>query len=426
MAGAQVATGATATASDPASAQAPTSATGSPSTGLAEVVVTAQKREQSLQKTAAAVQVIGAGQLVDRGITDLTRVTNQVTGISIEPSRQGTVVFSRGLGQSDTQSQTPVAVEVQLDGLTLPKDAQTIALFDVANIQALKGPQGILYGRNAVGGAVLVTSKRPSFDQFQADGVVELGNYDTRHVTVAASIPASSTVAFRGALDYLNHDGYETNGADSADTLSGRLSMAAKPTDRLSIFVSGTYSHRTGNGYSIYVSPPDPAANGNPFFVSPVPKSGTVGFANFNDPHNRGFDTSKSYLVNGQIDYQLTDQLKLTYVGGYFSYNSAQVDASAIKPLGVFQSNQIYYLIENTRDVQNEARLSFTQGRLHVIVGGLQHWFETPITQLALAYPSGPVVSGPYDYTEHNYAIFADAELPITDRLRLEGGLQQS
>lgn len=125
--------------------------------GLEDIVVTAQKRDQTLQKTPASVQVVSAEQLVDRGVSDLTRITNQITGIAVQPSRQSVIIFSRGLGQSDTQSQTPVAVEVQQDGLTLSKNAQQFAFFDVANVQALKGPQGILYGRNAIGGAVLVT-----------------------------------------------------------------------------------------------------------------------------------------------------------------------------------------------------------------------------------------------------------------------------
>ena len=404
----------------------PTDPAAASSAGLEDIVVTAQKRDETLQKTPASVQVIGAGQLVDRGVTDITRITNQVTGIIVSPSRQAAIIFSRGLGQSDTQSQTPVAVEVQLDGLTLPKDAQQFAFFDVANVQALKGPQGILYGRNAVGGALLVNSKRPTFDGIKAEGFFEYGNYDMKHADAAINLPAGTNLAFRAAIDYLNHDGYETNGAYSADVISGRISVAAKPTDRLSIFLSGTYSHRTGNGYSVHVRPFDPAANGDPFYVTPVPTSGTVGFANFNDPHNQGFDKSDAYLIAGEANYSLNDDLTLTYVGGYFNYKSTQVDASGNAPNGILQSYTTYYFIENTWDVQNEARLSFNRDKLRAVVGVLQHKFETPITQLQLSYPNGPIANGPYDYSEFNYAVFANVEVPLTDQLRLEGGLRQS
>ena len=399
--------------------------TESSSTALQEVVVTAQKRDETLQKTAAAVQVVGAAQLVDRGVSDFSRITNVVTGLSISPTRQGVVVFSRGLGQSDTQSQTPVAVEVELDGLTLPKDAQQFAFFDVANVQVLKGPQGTLYGRNAVGGAVLVSSKRPTFGGFSADGYFEYGNYDSKHAFVGANVPLGSEFAVRAAVDYLDHDGYLSTGANSADTISGRLSAAAKPTDRLSILISGTYSHRTGNGYAQSTVPYDTAANGSPFYVSPVPASGVVAGINFNDPHNHGFDRSEAYLITGELKYALTDQLEFSYITGYFNYKSAETNAWSYRPLGVYQASNAQYFTEDTMDFQNEARLSYTRGKTHVIVGALQHDFDSPTT-VRLSYPLGLNVNGPYDYGEKNYAVFGDAEVALTDRFRLEGGVRQS
>lgn len=396
------------------------------SAGIGDIIVTAQKRDETLQKTPASIQVVGAAQLVDRGVSDLTRITNQITGIAVQPSRQSVIIFSRGLGQSDTQSQTPVAVEVQQDGLTLSKNAQQFAFFDVANIQALKGPQGILYGRNAVGGAVLVTSKRPTFDRRSAEGNFEYGNYDTRHATVAVNIPLGADVAVRAAGDYLNHDGYQSNGGYSADVLSGRLSVAARPSDDLSLYLAGTYSKRSGNGYSFVTRPFDPAAGGDDFYVTPVPTSGIVGVADFNEPRTRGFDTSEAYFIAGEVDYSLGRDVTLTYVGGYFHYTSEQVNASGVNPGGVFQSYTTNYFIEDTYDLQNEVRLSYDRDGIKAIVGVLQHKFETPITQVQLAYRRGPVVNGPYDYSEFNYAIFGNVEVPITSRLRVEGGLRQS
>lgn len=417
----------TAAPSDPqAAATSPADPDQANSTGLADIIVTAQKRDETLQKTPAAIQVVGAAQLVDRGVSDLTRITNQITGIAVQPSRQSVIIFSRGLGQSDTQSQTPVAVEVQQDGLTLSKNAQQFAFFDVASVQALKGPQGILYGRNAIGGAVLVTSRRPTFDHAGAEGSFEYGNYDTKHATVAVNLPLGAAVAVRAAGDYLNHDGYQSNGGYSANVLSGRLGVAARPTDGLSLYLAGTYSRRTGNGYSFVTRPYDPAAGGDDFYVTPVPTSGIVGVADFNEPRTRGFDTSESYFIAGEINYSVTADLTATYVGGYFHYTSEQVNASGVNPGGAFQSYTTNYFIENTYDFQNELRLSYDHDGIKAIAGVLQHKFETPITQVQLAYRRGPVVNGPYDYSEFNYAVFGNLEVPVTDRLRVEGGLRQS
>ncbi len=394
--------------------------------GLEDIVVTAQKREEDLQKTAAAVQVIGNKDLVSRGVTDITRLTSQTAGIIIQPSRQSVIVVSRGLGQSDTQSQTPVAVEVQLDGLTLPKNAQQFALFDVANIQALKGPQGVLYGRNAVGGAVVISSKRPSFDRISAEGFIEGGNYALVHAFAAANLPFSDRFALRAALDYINRDGYMSNGSLNANTMSGRLSLGWHPTDRLSIWLAGTYSTRRGRGYSVHVRPFDPAANGDPWFVSPVPASGVVGVANFNDLRNQGYDQNKVYLISGEVDYSMTDTLRLTYVGGYNQYSGEQLNASGLRPSGIFQSNNTFNFREDTKDIQNEARLTYNQGKLRAVIGVLQHKYETPNSSLQLAYRAGPVVNGPLNYREYNYAVFANVEIPVTERIRIEGGLRQS
>jgi iron complex outermembrane receptor protein len=176
-------------AQTPAAPQAPASepvatagATNDPAdastTGLADIIVTASKRDTTLQRTAIAVQVIGPEALVERGVTDLVRLQTQVSGVIIQPNRTGVVLFSRGLGQPDAQYQTSPAIEVQADGLTLPRSAQQFALFDVGNIQVLKGPQGILYGRYGIGGAVLINSKRPSYDRIKGEGMLEYGNYD--------------------------------------------------------------------------------------------------------------------------------------------------------------------------------------------------------------------------------------------------------
>lgn len=394
--------------------------------GLQDIVVTAQKREENLQSTAAAVQVIAGAQLIDRGVTDITRLASQTTGVIIQPSRQSVIVFSRGLGQSDTQSQTPVAVEVQLDGLTLPKNAQQFALFDVSNVQALKGPQGVLYGRNAVGGAILINSKRPTFDRISAEGFVEGGNYDLIHAFAAANLPFSDTLALRAAVDYNKRDGYMSNGSVDANTMSGRLSLAWRPTDRLSFYLAGTYSTRQGHGYSVHVRPFDTAANGDEWFVSPLPTSGVVGVANFNDPRNRGYDRQDVYLVSGQIDYSITDSLRVTYVGGYNNYSGEQLNASGLRPAGIFQSNNTFYFLEDTQDIQNEVRVSYDQDKLRVVVGALQHKYETPNSSLQLAYRAGPIANGPLNFREFNYALFANAEIPVTNRLRLEGGVRQS
>lgn len=391
-----------------------------------DIVVTAQKRSESLQRTAAAVAVVGSDQIIARGVTDLNRLTTQVTGIIFTPQRSGVQIFSRGLGQSDGQQQTTASVEVDLDGFGLPKTAQQFALFDIANVQVLKGPQGILYGRNAIGGAVLINTVRPDPSRFKAEGRLEIGNYALVHPFAAINLPFDTDTALRASVDYQRRDGYLSNGANDIDQFAGRISFSTRAFDNLSVFFGLTYADRTGRGFS-QVSKPDPVgANGNPWFVQPVPQSGTVGGVNFDMRENRGFNESTALLLNGELRYDFTPDLSLTYVGGYLHYRSAQVNAVQVAPAGVFVSNITNYYIEDSDENSHELRLAFDREGLNVVLGGFARTFKAPDAILQAAFRSGRFVTGPVTQRESNYAVFANVRVPITDALRIEGGVRSS
>jgi len=429
---AQAAPAAGAAGTDQAAAAAPADAS---SAGLAEIVVTAQKREENLQKTAATVQVINAGSLVDRGVTDIVRLSTQVTGLIIQPTRAGVYMFSRGLGQADAQYQTSPAIEMQEDGLTLPRSAQQFALIDIGNIQVLKGPQGILYGRYGIGGAVLVNSKRPTYDRMKLEATFEYGNYDLVHGFAAVNLPTGDNAGFRAAIDYNKHDGYTSNGQNDLDQISGRLSFQADPTDRLTIFLSATGAHRQGKGFAQANFPKAVEANGDPYYILPVPVSAAAAatsgvpvaaYQNFDDYHNRGFFNQKSYLLNGELNYKLTDDLKLSFATGYFNNDSDMVNAFENKTGTVALNYATTDYVEKSWDFQNEARLTFQRNGITAIVGALQHRFVANDQIVQLAYRAGPAVNGPHDPTENNYAVFGDVVVPLGDRVRVEAGARQS
>jgi len=397
-----------------------------PAAGVGDIVVTAQKRTSTLQRTPASVQVIGAAELVTRGVTDLVRLQTAVTGVIIQPNRTGIFMFSRGLGQADAQYQTSPAIEVQADGLTLPRSAQQFAMFDVGDIQVLKGPQGILYGRYGIGGAVLINSKRPTYDGFKAEGTFEYGNYDLVHGFAAVNVPVGDAAGLRASVDYNRRDGYLTNGANDLDQISGRLSFQADPTDRLTLFLAATGSHRKGQGFAQITFPRPGEANGDPYVVLPVPQSGVVNGVNFDDYHNRGFLDQKSFLINGQVEYQVSDGLSLSYVGGYFFNDSEQVNAFQNKTGNSFVNYASTYYVEHSWDIQNEVRLSYDRDGLTAVIGALHHRFEAQDNIVQAAYKAGTLINGPQSPVETNWAIFGDIVVPVSDRLRVEVGARQS
>lgn len=394
-----------------------------------DIVVTAEKRGTTQQRTAATVQVVSGEQLVEKGVTSLTSLTKETTGVVFVPTRQLVQIFSRGLGQPDSQTQTTPAVEVDFDGAGLPKSAQQFAFFDLGNIQILKGPQGILYGRNAIGGAVIVSSKRPTFDAFKVEGSLEAGNYALIHPSAGVNVPLSANTAIRAAVDYQDHSAYLSNGANALNQLSSRMSLLSEPVDGLTIFASATYSRRKGNGFAYSISPLANAANGDAWFIAPTPTSGTFGVINFSNPINSGgYDHSTGLLLNGEITYKITPHLTLSYVPTYFRYRSQQINRWGILVRNpatgqdVAGGNTVNYFVENSNDVSHEARLTYADSALDIVGGVMYHSYEVPGLTYQTAYPSGPYVNGPVTTTEKNFGVFADAKVAILPTVRLEVG----
>ena len=400
---------------------------------VGEIVVTAQKRTETLQRTAAAVQVVDSQQLTNRGVTNLVGLSNLTAGVVIVPNRQIVQIVSRGLGQTDAQQQTTPAVEVSLDGAGLPKTAQQFAFFDVANIQVLKGPQGILYGRNAIGGAIVISAKRPSLTAIAGEGSFEYGNYDLYHGFAALNLPVTSGIAVRGAFDFQKHAGYLTNGGNSQNQKSGRLSVLAEPTDRLSIYLAATYSDRRNRGFPNTVLPLPTVADGNFFFVAPSPTSGIVGPIDFSNARNsRGYGHFRSLLLNGELSYELADHLTLLWSPSYFDYKSEQVNSLRILPFSAPLNRDVdagytaNYFNEGSHDVTNEVRLSYDRTGVTAVAGLLVHSFDAPSTFLRVGYPSGPLVNGPLHALERNLGGFADVRVAVAPSVRLEGGIRYS
>lgn len=397
----------------------------------AEIIVTAQKRSENLQKVAAAVDVVSGEEIIARGVTDLTRLTNLTTGILLTPQRSSLQIFSRGLGQSDGMVQTTPSVEIDLDGINLPKAAQQLALFDLENIQVLKGPQGILYGRNAIGGAVVVTTRKPLLNETSFDGLAEVGNYDYRHLVASVSIPLGGVAALRGTVNYEKHSGYLTNGANDLDSFAGRLTLLVEPADWISLTVSGLYVDRDGRGFVSQTLPFAPEANGDPWYANRSPTSPLAGipapaFSLAVPENNRGFYRSNATFLNANLRVELSNELTLSYLPGYLNFKNRTLGATYYTPAGAFQSYQAVDIGENLEEYSNELRLNYDRTGLHIVAGALQHHLDAPFNFARLGYNGATFLNGPLNAKETNYALFANADIDILPELHLTLGARQS
>ena len=242
-----------------------------------EIIVTAQKREQSVQEVGIAITTFSGEQLKKLGIEDSIDVATITPGVHISGNLAGqNVQFSiRGVTQNDFNDIIEAPNAVYLDeGYLAVAQAQTFAVFDIERVEILKGPQGTLFGRNATGGLIHYISNKPSLDEYDGYIDAKYGGFDTKadadQVTIEAAYggPLSDTVAGRLAFKYNKQDPYLKNnypdgafggqtvglaasnspgagaGADLGDddTFAGRGSLLFKFNDNVEVIVSANYA----------------------------------------------------------------------------------------------------------------------------------------------------------------------------------------
>ena len=181
---------------------------------LEEIVVTAQRREESLQDTPVAVSAFTADAIETKGIDDISEVasftpnlvfdtTSPVSGLS-----SGAVVFIRGIGNTDFSLTTDPGVGTYVDGVYMSRSAGGVLdVLDVERIEVLRGPQGTLFGRNTMGGAISVTSHKPA-DEFQGKAELTAGDFSRLDVRASVDVPFSEAFRATFAVSEKNRDGF--------------------------------------------------------------------------------------------------------------------------------------------------------------------------------------------------------------------------
>tara|TARA_R110002110_G_scaffold30741_12_gene108787 strand:- start:423 stop:2786 length:2364 start_codon:yes stop_codon:yes gene_type:complete len=180
-----------------------------------EIIVTARRREENLQDVPVAITAIAGDALTQTGVRDGTDLVKVAPSLSVRDNaaRRDVIVFElRGVSAGDVLlSQDPgVAVYVNDVVRARPFGLQG-ALYDLDSVQVLYGPQGTLFGRNSTAGAVLINTKKPSFDGVSGEFRAAYGNYDRRELTAAINLPIGDILAFRVAGEVKKRDGFTLN-----------------------------------------------------------------------------------------------------------------------------------------------------------------------------------------------------------------------
>ncbi len=295
-----------------AAAQTPPveTAAATPDTGVADIIVTAERREQSVQKAPLTIQVVGGDALARQGVTEAAGLQRLTTGVEIGQGGGNTQIFIRGVGGAAFSPLSSPGVAFNVDGVYVGRpNGVNGNFYDVSRVEVLKGPQGTLYGRNANGGSINLVTNAARIGEDSVDLSLEGGNYSYVRATGAINLGLSDTAAIRGAFNIVNRDGYLTNGADDDVEQAGRLRFLWQPAPAVTVQLSADYAHLGGKGgdyvylprrpgSSPYEAQSDAAANAYMHAFSPL--GGLT-----DDVLDDGRQNTTLYNFSGQLDWKL-------------------------------------------------------------------------------------------------------------------------
>jgi outer membrane receptor protein involved in Fe transport len=225
------------------------------------IVVTAQRREESIQDVSASVTAFDEEALERAGITDPTRLGATVPGLVVGYSGNEARIAIRGARTNNVGAQAEQVVGIFEDGLYIASTTQAFGNYlDVARIEVLRGPQGTLYGRNTFAGTINIISNEPEFDAISGKVRAQVGNYSQVRAEGVLNLPVSDTFALRFAGLGEQHDGYIKNSflEGPKDDLRdqnvkfGRVSAKWEPSDRFDAIARFSYMSRDVNGDAIW------------------------------------------------------------------------------------------------------------------------------------------------------------------------------
>ena len=231
----------------------------------AKVVVTARRREETLQDVPVSVTAFSADQLSKQAVPDVTALALALPNTTLKASRATNstlTAFIRGVGQADPLAGFESGVGIYIDDIYLARPQAAVAdIYDVERIEVLRGPQGTLYGRNTIGGAVKYVTRKLG-PQRDVRLRATVGNYQQREVVVTASTPLTDTARIGGTFARFKRDGFGTNlftgaGNYDKDVNAARLSAEFTPNQDLFIRIAGDITQDDSspkNGHRLIVS----------------------------------------------------------------------------------------------------------------------------------------------------------------------------
>jgi iron complex outermembrane receptor protein len=457
--------------------------------GLEEIVVTARKQAEDLQSTPVTVSAFTETALANRGIVSNADIGNFTPNVVFDTSSSFAgadtfQAFVRGVGQSDFALNTDPGVGLYVDGVYIARaPGAVLDLLDVERVEVLKGPQGTLFGRNSIGGAVNVITRTPD-DVFSFKGEATFGQRNRMEARGVINIPLAADLAASLAFDVGKRDGYQDRiafggtsglggtstatptstpldqllvsdknaggkpGAKSGGTVRAKLYWT--PADRLKVTLIGDYTSRrdAANPTTLVEVDPDSGLGGlynaciagapiplcatSPFLQAGANATGTRPDLQYTgqfitDDIDKTYATGANFSnidtggVSATLDYEVSDAFSIKSISAFRKLTSRfGVDIDG-SPLVFDQTS----FVMRTKQYSEELQLNGKFGSLFDVTAGVYYFYEDGFQADNVPIAGGLIqAAGGFDHDTRSYALFGEGNLHITPRLTALFGIR--
>lgn len=436
--------------------------------GIEEITVTARRRAESLQDTPIAISAMTSEGLEARGIDNVTQIgdfTPNVkfnSSVPVSASNATAAIFIRGIGQNDYQLSADPGVGLYLDGVYISRGVGNVLdVLNVERVEVLRGPQGTLFGRNTIGGAVSVVTKKPSKE---LAGSLELttGSFGRYQVKGSLDLPLAEGIYTSFSGFYHKRDGYVkgvvTGAPDLGDTdnLAGRFALRLEPSSEVTIDIAVDGSRSRENSapnVAIAINENAPAAQywnaaysgapgvctnlANPsrltnqscfnsqWALAPYQHGGTFSsisavFSNGNpEPYRSGSDVN-IWGASGTVDWKLAENVSLKSITAYRKVTGFWTRDSDHSPASIIQTNSDWKQDQFSQELQLLGDIA--DGKVNWVLGGYysnENGNHKDLVNIVDAvFLSGAVLKG------KSVAFFGQATWEMVTDLNLTAGIR--
>lgn len=417
----------------PAEARSQSSPAPAPSAGVpSDIIITARRRDEPLGRAGAPVSVLGGDAILESGTSQVDRLNERFPALTVQPTATGNLIFIRGVGNFTLQPNSDPAVALTYDGIFIARPMGTLSqFFDLDRIELLKGPQGVLYGRNASAGSINLEPRQPQLGKASARFALSGANYANQLAEGAVNLPLSGSAAFRLSAAMSAQDHFLSGYPDGPEQHSARAQVKALLGERVTVRLSADYNHLGGVGTGTsYI--------GNYVFV---PADRAYSFRESGLPISLGIYSPEAQAFRETIFLGLAGR-NLDAIGSrprqsdHFYGGHARVDADLgfgeLTVIPAWRKLSIDAIVSGSpfgfRQVDDyeqaslEARLTGRRGPLEWLAGAFL--FDEVVDSEVGTNLSASLILNEQNFETRSRAVFGNFIVHASPALRLSGGLR--